>query len=154
MNLRRKKMIRKSFKKGFTLIEIMTVMIIIGMIVGVASLGIAGRVKKARIEATKTQISAFEQAISAFNLDCGFYPDSLDALIKPPSSGKTCKGYPSEGFLSKKEVPSDPWKNAYNYAHPGTHNTDGYDLWSIGPDGEDATSDDISNWATEQPEES
>jgi general secretion pathway protein G len=150
MNNRMKKYARVSRERGFSLVEIMAVVFIMGLMIGVVSLGVASRVKKARLEATKAQIASLEQAISMFHLECGFYPDALESLVGPPSSGRTCKGYPPEGFLSKKEVPVDPWGKAFNYAQPGTHNRDGYDLWSAGPDAEDGTSDDITNWASEQ----
>jgi general secretion pathway protein G len=135
--------------RGFTLVEIMAVVFIIGLLIGIVSVGVSSRVKKARVEATRAQIASLEQAISMFHLECGFFPDGLDALITPPSSGRSCKGYPPEGFLSKKELPADAWSKPFNYAQPGTHNRDSYDLWSDGPDAEDGTSDDIPNWVAE-----
>ena len=153
MKRRTRVLARIAGKRGFTLVEIMAVVFIIGLLVGIVSVGVSSRVKKARVEATKAQISALEQAISMFHLECGFYPDALSSLVNPPSSGRTCKGYPPEGFLSKKELPNDAWGKAFSYAEPGTHNREGYDLWSTGPDAEDGTSDDITNWASEQPEE-
>ena len=148
-----KKSRTRPYEKGFTLIEILVVMVIIGMIAGVVGLRINSSIKKARVNATKAQISALEQGVSQFNLECGFYPEDLESLIRPPSSGRQCKGFPPEGFLSKKEIPKDPWQKDYSYSKPGTHNTDSYDLWSSGPDGEEGTSDDVANWATEAPAE-
>ena len=149
----RKNVHRLGSQRGFTLVEIMAVVFIIGLLIGIVSVGVSGRVKKARVEATKAQIASLEQAISMFHLECGFYPDSLDALVTAPSSGRSCKGYPTEGFLSKKELPKDAWSTPFSYAQPGTHNTDSYDLWSVGPDAQDGTADDITNWVTESSEE-
>ncbi|MFH1261927.1 MAG: type II secretion system major pseudopilin GspG [Pseudomonadota bacterium] len=139
--------------RGFTLVEIMAVVFIIGLLVGIVGVGVNSRIKKARIEAMKAQVASLEQAISMFHLECGFYPDALESLVKPPAGGRTCKGYPSDGFLRKSEVPSDAWGKPFVYSQPGTHNRDSYDLASAGPDGEEGTADDIGNWSAEQTEE-
>lgn len=139
----------RNFERGFTLVELIAVMIILGLLAGGVAIGINAQVERARKRAAQTQIATFDQAISIFHLECGFYPDSLEALIQPPSSGRQCKGYPEGGFLKKKEIPNDPWDNPYNYANPGIHNTASYDLWSYGKDGEEETSDDITNWAAD-----
>jgi general secretion pathway protein G len=144
---------RVSRERGFSLIEIMAVVMIMGLLIGVVGVGVSSNVRKSRIEATKAQISSLEQAISMFHLECGFYPESIDALISAPTSGRTCKGYPPEGFLAKKELPEDAWNKPFNYTLPGAHNREGYDLSSSGPDAEDGTSDDITNWASEKTEE-
>ena len=143
---------KKNIKKvaGFTLVELVAVMVIIGLLVGMVSVGILRRVEKARIQATQAQISNFGTAITTFQLECGFYPASLNDLINPSASGKTCKGAPPEGFLSRRESPDDPWGDAYNYQQPGTHNPESYDLWSSGPDKEEGTTDDITNWTAEK----
>lgn len=141
---------REIRNRGFTLVEIMAVMLLIGTIMGIATVGIMGRVKSARITAATTQISSLGQVITTFHLECGFYPDSLESLIRPPSAGRTCKGFPPEGFLGKKELPQDPWGNPYNFQAPGVHDTSSYDLWSNGPDGNEGTEDDIVSWVVEK----
>ncbi len=143
----------KKHNKGFSLIELIAASIILALLAGGAAIGINGFLKKAKINAAKSEISTFDQAISLFHLECGFYPSDLIDLIREPSSGRTCKSYPDDGFLKKKEINTDPWNATYNYAHPGTHNTSQYDLWSNGPDGEEGTSDDITNWAQDTGEE-
>jgi general secretion pathway protein G len=153
MNVRKRIYARVSRERGFSLIEIMAVVMIMGLLIGVVGVGISSNVKKSRIEATKAQLASLEQAISMFHLECGFYPEALESLVAPPASGRTCKGYPPEGFLAKKTLPEDAWKKAFSYAQPGTHNREGYDLWSTGADAEDGTSDDITNWASETTEE-
>ena len=139
---------RKIRTTGFTLIELMAVMVILGLLAGVVTIGITKQVQKAKEKTTVTQIAQLEQALSAFHLDCGFYPSAIDSLINPASSSRKCKGYTPGGYLSKKEIPSDPWGNGYNFQSPGVNNPDTYDLWSNGADGEEGTSDDIKSWSS------
>lgn len=133
--------------KGFTLVEILAVMVLVALLAGTAAVGIRAQVRRGQINATKTQIAAFDQAISLFELECSFLPSSLDDLVQKPA--KRCKGYPKEGYLKKKSVPLDPWKEEYNYDGNGSRSGFGYDLWSNGPDTEEGTSDDITNWESD-----
>jgi len=146
-----RKLVRKN--SGCTLVEILAVTILMAGLVGVAALGISSNVKKGKINTAKTQIGNFASAISLFELECGFYPSSLDDLIKN-NSGQKCKDYPKEGFLgeSTKKIPQDPWNEDYGFRKPGTHNPSSYDIWSNGPDKEDGSSDDIGNWDSEASE--
>lgn len=143
---------RKKRKKpalGFTLIEIMAVVVIIGLIGGVVVGAVVSKVSDAKKKTAKTQIGALGQALKLFHLDCGFYPSALADLVTEPTSGRKCKGYSPQGYLDEgKAVPADPWDNSYNYQYPGVHTPQGYDLWSNGPDGEEGTSDDIKSWDT------
>src|SRR5437867_222503 len=100
---------QKIAERGFTLIELIAVMIILGLLAGIVTLGITKSVEKARIRAAVTQISQLGQALTAYHLDCGFYPGSLQDLVTPNASGRQCKGYTVGGYLNKKEIPSDPW---------------------------------------------
>ena len=134
--------------RGFTLIEMMAVVLIIGLILGVVGLNIFRQAEKAEIKAAESQISALGNAITAFRLDCGFFPESLQNLVGTPPSSRTCRNFSKSGYLQKKEIPLDPWKNPYNFTSPGLHNTEEYDLWSSGPDGQEGTSDDITSWAS------
>jgi general secretion pathway protein G len=137
-------------QKGFTLIEIMVVVIIIGILAALVVPQFTGRTERARIAAAKTQIdSLFSTALDMYEADNGNYPSSdqgLQALRIQPTTDPVPKNW--KGPYLKKDVPVDPWGNAYIYAYPGTHNTAGYDLYSYGPDGQDGTDDDISNWTT------
>ena len=144
----------KRTQRGFTLVELMAVVLIMGLLLGIVGVGITRQVERAKVKATAAQIASLGNAMTTFHLECGFYPSSLQDLITPPSSGRTCKGYPAGGFLEKKEIPTDPWGTAYNYTAPGVHNADSYDLWSNGPDAEEGTSDDITSWVSEKTEES
>jgi general secretion pathway protein G len=141
-------------QKGFTLIEIMVVVIIIGVLAALVIPRFAGRTEQARITAAKTQIdSLFSAALDMYEADNGNYPSTeqgLLALRVQPTTDPAPKNW--KGPYLKKDVPLDPWGNAYIYAYPGTHNPSGYDLYSFGPDGQDGTEDDISNWSTAKKE--
>ncbi len=129
---------------GFTLIELMLVVIIIGALVAMVMPRLAGRSEQAKVGAAKADISAnIATALKLYELDNGRYPSSseggLDALFTKPSSASNWNG----PYLEKK--PMDPWGRAYQYKSPGTHRTYDYDLSSLGPDGQESN-DDIANW--------
>lgn len=130
-------------RQGFTLIELMIVVVILAVLAAAVVPRLAGRTQQARISTAKMDISGnISVALDLFELDNGRYPtteESLNALLTKPGSAKNWNG----PYLKKK--PLDPWGNEYKYACPGTHSND-YDLYSSGPDGSDGTSDDITNW--------
>ncbi len=129
--------------QGFTLIELLIVMAIIGMLAAIVGPTLFKKFGGAQRDATAAQISGFDQALSAYRLDVGKYPDSLEALIKSDSS-KRWKG----PYLQKQSIPKDPWGNDYQYRKPGKHNND-YDLFSFGADGQEGgegDNADIVNW--------
>ncbi|MBI3019084.1 MAG: type II secretion system major pseudopilin GspG, partial [Deltaproteobacteria bacterium] len=139
--------------KGITLIEIIVTMTIIAIFATLAFTQVGGYVGKARINATKTQIKNFEQALELYKTDNDFYPTTeqgLHALLQPPTVGNVPENYPSGGYLKKKDVPKDPWGREYVYACPGVHNTGDYDLSSNGQDGVGGGNDDVTNWADER----
>lgn len=131
--------------RAFSLLEIMAVMILLALLGGTAVVTYNAQVKKGKIRAAATQISTFDQAISLFELECGFFPTSLDDLIQAPTA-RRCKGYPEGGYIKKKSIPTDPWNTDYNYDPSGSRSGFGYDLWSNGPDGEEGTDDDVTSW--------
>ncbi|MCX6966202.1 MAG: type II secretion system major pseudopilin GspG [Verrucomicrobia bacterium] len=130
-------------RQGFTLVELLLVMMIIATLAAIVIPKFAGRSEQAKITAAQAQISAIGLALDSFEVDCGYYPKNgdLTALIQQPSDSTSWKG----PYLSKG-IPSDPWNNAYVYEYPGKHNANGYDLVSAGPDGRAGTDDDINNW--------
>lgn len=132
-------------KSGFTLIELMIVVVILAILAAAVVPRLAGRTQQARISTAKMDISGnISVALDLYELDNGRYPnteESLNALLAKPGSAKNWNG----PYLKKK--PLDPWGNDYKYACPGTHSND-YDLYSVGPDGSDGTGDDIANWET------
>jgi general secretion pathway protein G len=134
---------KNRYPGGFTLIEIMLVIAILGILISVAVPRLAGRTEEARQQATRLQIENLSAALDAFEFDCGRFPtaqEGLEALRQRPSAALNWKG----PYL-KKPLAHDPWQGAYAYAAPGTHNHD-YDVYSPGPDGREGTSDDIGNW--------
>ena len=128
-------------RKGFTLVELMLVVIIISVLVAMAMPRLAGRSEEARIAAARADIFAnISTALDLYELDNGKYPENLDALRQKPTAAVNWKG----PYLKKKPV--DPWKKPYKYKSPGAHNTEDYDLYSLGPDATEGTGDDITNW--------
>ena len=134
-------------QRGFTLIELMLVVIILGILVAAVVPRLVGRSEQARRETAKADIKgALALALDLYELDNGVYPNSsqgLDALIRNPTSPPVATNW--NGPYLKKKLPVDPWGHPYLYSSPGTHNND-YDLHSVGPDGVDGGQDDIVNW--------
>ena len=135
---------------GFTLIELMVVMVILGILAGMIVPRIMDRPEEARRTKAAVDIGALEQALKLYKLDNGKYPTTeqgLQALVEAPSVGELAKKWRKGGYLDKEKVPQDPWGNEYVYISPGLHGD--FDLMSYGPDGEpggDDTDADINNW--------
>ncbi len=145
---------RVNFKKyragkrttGFTLIELLLVLVILGVLAAIVVPKFSGRTEQARRTAAVSQISTFGTALDAYEVDMGSYPQGrsgLNALLQQPREGTGWRG----PYL-QKEIPLDPWGNAYIYECPGKNNPSGYDLSSPGPDGRAGDEDDITNWQT------
>ena len=132
---------------GFTLIEIMIVVIIIAALAAMVVPRLTGRSEQARIAIAEADISSnIGIALKLYELDNGNFPtteQALDSLLSKPSSAPVPTNW-NGPYLEKKPV--DPWKNPYQYKCPGIHNTAGYDLHSMGKDGIEGTEDDIANW--------
>ncbi|MGB0582624.1 MAG: type II secretion system major pseudopilin GspG [Limisphaerales bacterium] len=130
-------------KQGFTLVELLLVLVILGTLAAIVVPKMTGRGKQAKETAARTQISSFETALNTFEIDNGFFPsgnDGLGDLIAPPKNSTGWKG----PYLDK--IPLDPWGNEYVYENPGKNNPAGFDIYSIGPDARADTEDDITNW--------
>lgn len=134
---------------GFTLIELMLVLVILATLAMIVVPKFAGRSQQARITAARTQIASFETALSAFEIDLSRYPTATEGLrvlvVKPTSDAD---GW-LQPYLSREEIPKDPWGNEYEYRYPGQYNEYGYDLYSVGPDHKMGGNDDITNWSVE-----
>jgi len=139
---------------GFTLIELMAVVVIIGILATIVSVVVVDRVTDAKIVATKTEIRSFEAALDGFKINHGFYPSTeqgLEALIQAPTTGRIPENYPRRGYLKASKIPDDPWGTPYIYESPGAHGLD-YEITSLGadalPGGEDENAD-IESWDIE-----
>jgi len=134
---------------GFTLVEIMVVVVIIGLLATVVVLNVLPSQDRARIEKARADIGRIEQAIEMFRLDMGRYPttdEGLEVLVTAPGDPRLAARYPDGGYINR--LPEDPWGGAYEYLFPGEHGR--YDIWTLGadgrPGGEDANAD-IGNWS-------
>ena len=126
---------------GFTLTEIMLVVVIIGILAALVIPRIAGSGERARVIAAQADINGgIKSALGQYEVDNGFYPKSLQDLLVQPGNARNWHG----PYLDS--VPMDPWGNKYVYYYPGKPNPSGYDLLSVGPDGREGTEDDIGNW--------
>lgn len=121
-------------QRGFTLIEILVVVMILGLLISLAAPRIIGRTDEARITKAKADIRALEEALNMYRLDSGFYPTSeqgLDALVEKPTSGNIPRSWREGGYMER--VPLDPWNHAFLFASDGQS----YVLRSLGADGEE-----------------
>ncbi len=140
--------------EGFTLIEILIVVGIIGLLATVLVTNLIGRAGQAKIDLTGTQIRQLEQALEMYKLDNGRYPteeQGLAALVRAPSSEPVPRRYNPGGYL-KRDALTDPWGMKYEYKMPGANNTHSFDLSSVGPDGVqggEGEGADIINWDVE-----
>ena len=115
-------------RSGFTLIEIILVVVIIGILSGIflGGLKIGGKTEMANVTKAQATIATLSSAIQEYEIINGTYPDALDGLLDESKGGP---------YLQKKVIPMDPWGNAYQYAAPGAHNTHTFDLSSTSPKG-------------------
>lgn len=139
--------------KGFTLIELMVVIVILGILAGLIVPRIMGRPEEAKQLKARMQIESIETALKLYKLDNGTYPSTeqgLQALVKIPETGNIPLNWRTGGYLEKGKIPRDPWGNEFIYLHPGINHE--FDLVSYGadgiPGGEDKNKD-INNWETE-----
>jgi len=146
---------RKDMRAGFTLIELMVVIAILGILAALVAPSIIGRKEDAMRAAAKAQIKNFEQALKLFYVDNGFYPSTeqgLQALVEKPTIGRIPTRWREGGYLESKTVPKDPWGNPYVYISPGIHNKD-FDIISYGADGQEGGEGkdaDIQSWALDE----
>lgn len=133
----------KKSRRGFTLVEILLVVTIIGILAALVIPRITGRTEEARIKAATSDIhGGIKSALGMYEVDTGSYPKSLQDLIQQPGDVRGWKG----PYLDQQTPPVDPWGHPYVYVYPGRHNPSGYDLYSTGPSGQDGGPDNIGNW--------
>ena len=136
---------------GFTLIELIVVMVILVLLAALVTPRLVGRTEQGRRSATITQMAILENELQKYYIDTGDFPtseDGLEALVREPSNVKRWKG----PYLKDAILPQDAWGNEYEYESPGQDNRD-YDLWAIGKDAQSGTDDDIKSWDPESKRE-
>ena len=138
---------------GFTLIELMVVIVILGILAGLIVPRIMERPEEARQAKARIQIESLETTLKLYKLDNGCYPSTeqgMEALVEAPQVGDLPRKWREGGYLEKKRVPKDPWGNDYIYLCPGTNGE--YDIISYAADGEqggEGKNKDITNWDIE-----
>ncbi len=133
---------RPARDSGFTLAEILIVVVILGILATFVLPRFFGKTEEARITAARTQIASLATALRSYNMDAGRFPttdDGLQVLLERTEDNR------GPYLENTRTLPKDPWNNEYRYLCPGERNPD-YDIWSAGPDGVSGTPDDIGNW--------
>ena len=136
---------RRRSRAGFTLMEVLLVLIILVILGSLAATVITGTQDRANLRAATAQVALVKRAVNLYRLEMNKYPDQVTDLWTKPSDPKAAENW-GTGYLD--QLGKDPWDNDYRYAAPGKHNPDSFDFWSVGPDGQDGTTDDIGNWQT------
>jgi general secretion pathway protein G len=144
---------RKNRNMGFTLIELMVVIVILGILAGLIIPRLMGRPEEAKRLKARMQIEALETALKLYKLDNGVYPDTeqgLQALVEQPAAGAIPQKWREGGYLEKGRLPKDPWGNDFVYLSPGVNGD--YDIISYGADGVsggEGDDKDVDNWETD-----
>lgn len=139
---------KQTAKRGFTLIELMVVVVILGLLATVVALNVLPAQDTAMVEKARADVATLEQALEMYRMDMLEYPGTdqgLDALTTVPAGHARADRYRPGGYI--KKLPSDPWGNAYQYLRPGEHGV--FDLYSMGADGRlggEGADADIGNW--------
>ena len=147
---------RERRRRGFTLVEMLVVLAILVLLISMVGPRILGSKQKADISATKSQIGMLMAALEHYVVDNRDYPDTemgLLALVEDPSQDEEKKSKWDGPYIKSPQVPKDPWGNDYQYEFPGTHGSSKKkepEIWSMGPDGQDNTDDDVVSWESEK----
>jgi general secretion pathway protein G len=145
MNQVNKQIKTKKNQQGFTLMEVMVVIVIIGMIGGAVVQNVMGSLDTAKISKVVQDIKGLETSLTMYKMDNYQYPNTeqgLEALAEETDVEPLPRRYPEGGYVKRLE--NDPWGNAYQLLNPGDNGD--IDIFSMGPDGEQGTEDDIGNW--------
>lgn len=135
----------KNKQRGFTLLEVMVVIVIIGLLGSVVVQNLMGNMDTAKIQKAVQDINALETSLSMYKMDNYKYPSTeqgLDALVEETDVEPLPRRFPNGGYV--KRLPDDPWGNEYQLLNPGENGD--IDIFTMGPDGEPGTEDDIGNW--------
>lgn len=149
-------MLRIAKSDGFTLLEIMVVVLIIGLLMTVLATNVFRRLGGAQADIARLQVSKLSQQLELYKLDNGTYPSSeqgLDALVREPTGEPKPRRYPEGGYVTSKDL-VDPWQNEFKYERPGKNNQRSFDLYTLGADaqpGGDGENAEIGNWEIAAP---
>ncbi len=127
---------KKKQQQGFSLIEVLVVVVIMGMLIGLIGPNVLGQVDRARVTTAKSDIASLSQALDMYKLDNHFYPTTdqgLEALVIRPQSSPEPRNWNPEGYIKGNKLPLDPWDGEYVYMSPGEDNRP-YELMSLGAD--------------------
>jgi len=128
---------------GFTLMEVLLVLVILVVLASLAVNMFSGVQEKADQRAAAAQVGLYKSAINMYRFETKQYPDSLEDLVNKPGDATLASRWDGP-YMDK--IAKDPWDQEYRFAAPGKHNPEGFDVWSVGPDGQDGSADDIGNW--------
>lgn len=137
-------------RRGFTLLEVLLVLAILVILGSLAVVTLTNVQSDAESKAAKVQVSSFDEAIDLYRFHVRQYPSTsvgLQALRQAPGDLPNPDRWKGPYI---DNIPVDPWDRPYQYAQPGRHNADRFDVWSLGPDGADGTEDDVGNWEVTQ----
>ena len=143
-------------RDGFTLIEIMVVVLIVGLLMTVLATNVFRRLGGAQADIARLQVSKLSQQLELYKLDNGTYPTSeqgLDALVHETTTEPRPRRYPEGGYVSAKDL-RDPWQMPFKYERPGKNNARSFDLYSFGADGQpggEGENAEIGNWEVTEP---
>ena len=142
-------------KKGFTLLEVLVVLVILGGLAAIVAPKIISHIEESKVTDAKIQIRNLETGLKSYYMDNGFYPSTdqgLQALVEEPTTGRIPQHYRSGGYLEQNKVPKDPWGNPYVYTSPGQHGD--FDIMSLGPNGDQSSGEgddkSIKSWDLEE----
>lgn len=142
---------RPGAQRGFSLIEVLVVLVILGLLISIVAPNVMGRADEARIQKVRADFSAIETALKLYRLDNYAYPtseQSLQALVSKPQLDPVPRQWKVDGYL--EELPIDPWGRPYLFLSPGQHGA--FDLYTLGADGVaggDGQNGDLGNWLTD-----
>jgi general secretion pathway protein G len=144
MNRKRTFRARNNCTRGaFTLMEVLLVLVILVVLASLAVNMFQGTQDKADKDAAAAQVGLLKRGIEMYRFHTRQFPTDLQELVTKPSDAKLADRW---GGPYMDRVARDPWDNEYQFAAPGKHNPDSFDVWSAGPDGQDGSADDIGNW--------
>ena len=141
---------KKNNEKGFSIIELMIVIVIIGLMAGIVGVRVMDRLDQAKVTRAKADIESFRAALKLYRLDNGTYPSNeqgLQALVTKPETGTLPRKWREGGYLEINRIPKDPWGNEYYYQYPGLNGE--FDIISYGNDrepGGEETDADVTSW--------